>query len=112
MTLEQTADQVVAAYDTRLVARITGDGPAASPAQNAVAAALLLAAGQGKLTTDQPPSAQGGLDTGQSPGVAPGTPEYAAAERFAALPKATRRTWLLQHLAALRAGKITLAQLP
>jgi len=112
MTSEQVADQLVAVYDTRLVARVTGDGPAASPSQNAVAAALLLAAGQGKLTTDQPPSPQGGIDPGQSPGVAPGTPEYAAAERFAALPEAARRAWLLRHLSALRAGQISLAQLP
>ena len=112
MTSEQAAGQLVAAYDLRLVARVTGDGPAASPAQNAVAAALLLAVGQGKLTTDQPPTTQGRIDPGQSPGVAPGTAEYAAAERFAALPEAERRAWLLQHLTALRAGKITLAQLP
>ncbi|MGD0700409.1 MAG: hypothetical protein ABSA02_11050 [Trebonia sp.] len=35
-----------------------------------------------------------------------------AAARFAALPAATRRAWLAANLAALRAGKITLAQLP
>ena len=37
---------------------------------------------------------------------------YAAAQRFAALPAAARHAWLVQHLAALRAGQITLAQLP
>jgi hypothetical protein len=46
------------------------------------------------------------------PGPAPGSPAYAAARRFAALPASTRHTWLVRHLAALRAGRITLAQLP
>lgn len=35
-----------------------------------------------------------------------------AATRFAALPAATRHAWLAGHLAALRAGHLTLAQLP
>jgi hypothetical protein len=39
-------------------------------------------------------------------------PVYAAARRLAALPPATRRAWLAAHLAALRAGDLTLAQLP
>jgi hypothetical protein len=36
----------------------------------------------------------------------------AAAARFGALPAAARHAWLAAHLAALRAGRITLAQLP
>jgi hypothetical protein len=40
--------------------------------------------------------------------LTPGTP----AQRFAALPAAARHAWLVEHLAALRAGQITLAQLP
>jgi hypothetical protein len=39
-------------------------------------------------------------------------PVQAAARRFAALPAPTRHAWLVQHLAALRARRITLAQLP
>ena len=35
-----------------------------------------------------------------------------AGAKFAALPAATRHAWLVAHLAALRAGTITLAQLP
>jgi hypothetical protein len=112
ITPGQTASQVVAAYGPLLVARVTGDGPAASQAQNAVAAALLLAAGQRGLTTDQASAGPPGLDPGQSPGVSSGTPEYAAAERFAALPESARRAWLLRHLSALRVGQVTLAQLP
>jgi hypothetical protein len=36
----------------------------------------------------------------------------AAARRFAARPAAARRAWLATHLAALRAGQVTLAELP
>jgi hypothetical protein len=36
----------------------------------------------------------------------------AAARRFAALPASARRAWLATHLTALRAGTITLAQIP
>jgi hypothetical protein len=42
----------------------------------------------------------------------PGSPAAVAGERFAALPAAERHAWLAQHLTALRAGRITLAQLP
>ena len=112
LTTEQMAGQVAALYDPRIVARVIGDGPAASPAQNAVAAALLLAAKQSGLTTDQSSAQQGGLDAPWSPDLAPGTPEYAAATRFAALPESARRAWLLRHLSALRAGQVPLAQIP
>ena len=112
MTPGQMASQVVAAYGPLIVARVIGDEPAASPAQNAVAAALLLVGGHSGLTAEQPSAGQVGLDASWSPSVTPGTPEYAAAERFAALPESARRAWLLRHLAALRAGQITLAQLP
>jgi hypothetical protein len=36
----------------------------------------------------------------------------AAAKRFGALPASARHAWLAAHLAALRAGNVTLAQLP
>jgi hypothetical protein len=42
----------------------------------------------------------------------PGTPAATAAQRFAALPPAVRHAWLAQHVAALRAGRITVAELP
>ena len=41
-----------------------------------------------------------------------GGPIFAAARRLAALPPATRRAWLAAHLTALRAGQLTLGQLP
>ena len=39
-------------------------------------------------------------------------PAARAARRFAALPAAAKHAWLAQHLAALQAGQISLAQLP
>jgi len=38
--------------------------------------------------------------------------QLAAARRFAALPAAMRRAWLVTHLAALRAGQVTLSEIP
>jgi hypothetical protein len=75
----------------------------------AVAAGLVKAAGaplSGPRTPGPPGAGRG------APGPAPGTPADAAAQRFAALPAAVRRAWLATHLTALRAGRITLAQLP
>ena len=46
------------------------------------------------------------------PPLPPGSPADAAAKRFAALPAATRHAWLVGHLTALRAGRITLGELP
>jgi hypothetical protein len=69
-----------------IVAGVVGDG--SGPAQQAVTAALLNAVDR-----------------------VPGAPA-AAARRFAALPPAVRHAWLVEHLAALRAGRITLEQLP
>ncbi len=65
------------------------------PAQQAVEDALLTAVGS------QPLSA-GVTSAGAS----------AAAQRFATLSASARRAWLAAHLAALRAGKITPAQIP
>ena len=88
-----------------------GDG-AGSPVQQAVQAALLRGAGI-------PFAAQPGLiaDTenfpGSGSGPAPATgPVYAAAQRLAARPAAARDAWLSAHLAAVRAGRLTLEDLP
>jgi hypothetical protein len=72
-----------------IVNRVIGGGRDASQAQQAVA--------------------EGILNTSALP---PGTPAAAAAQRFAALPPAARHAWLVEHVAALRSGQITLAQLP
>jgi hypothetical protein len=89
-------------------------------AQQAVEAALLQ--GVGVPISQQPlvqssiglPSwARPVLDPHHPDGPPPATgPVYDAARRFAALPSATRHTWLAAHLAALRSGQLTLAQLP
>jgi hypothetical protein len=76
--------------------------PAGTPAQQAVVLALLQKAG----TAIQTGSGPGNGQHPQAEQVA------AAARRFAALPAATRHDWLAAHLAALRAGQVTLAQLP
>jgi hypothetical protein len=65
------------------------------PAQQAVEDALLTAVGSQPLN----PAVK-------SAGVS------AAARRFAALPASARHAWLATHLTALRAGTITLAQIP
>ena len=87
-------------------------GRTGDPAQQAIETALLAAAGV---------RAAGPM--GHAPG-SPGRPPpgsaaarqlarvLAAASRFGALPDAARHAWLKAHLAALRAGRITLGQLP
>jgi len=65
------------------------------PAQQAVEDALLTAVGSQPLNPNV-----------HSAGVS------AAARRFAALPASARHAWLATHLTALRAGAITLAQIP
>jgi hypothetical protein len=42
----------------------------------------------------------------------PGSPAALAARRFSALPADIQHAWLVQHITALRAGQVTLAQLP
>lgn len=74
----------------------TGQG--GTPAQQAVQAGLLKAIG----SQWDPPG----------PGKGPHPAMTRAITRFAALPAATRHAWLAAHLAALRAGQISLAQLP
>lgn len=82
-----------------------GLGHGGDPAQQAVAAGIALSA-------DVPLSADADPTGTTVPGPAPGSPVYSAAQRFAALPAATRHAWLTTHLPALRDGHLTLAQLP
>jgi len=119
-TSEQAA-QLRATTGPSIVASVTGDGPGASQAQHAVTTALLMAAGvvPSHLSSPGTPTARNGVPPpwagaggARHVGLAPGSPAYAAARRFAALPAAVRRSWLTQHLAALRAGRISLGQLP
>jgi hypothetical protein len=85
------------------------------PAQTAVEAALLQNAGIPLAT--QAEQALPGSPWGDAIARPPGSAGYPAqiaraAARFAALPAATRHAWLASHLTALRAGHLTLAQLP
>jgi hypothetical protein len=89
MTTGDFAAEVRTTAGRDIVNSVIGGGPGASQAQQAVMEAI--------------------LDTST---LAPGSPAAAAAQRFAALSPATRHAWLAEHLAALRAGHITLAQLP
>jgi hypothetical protein len=76
------------------------------PAQQAVEDALMTAAGSQPQGHISQLSANGKPASGTLAAVS------AAARRFAALPASARHTWLATHLTALRAGTITLAQLP
>jgi hypothetical protein len=130
MTASEFGGEIRSSAIPDIVAVVIGDGPGASPAQRAVGVALMMAA-RGATTAGQPaPANQGvkcprgatcatvpgdggpGMISQPLPGVAPGSPASAAAQRFAALPAAVRHAWLAAHLTALRAGQITLAQLP
>jgi hypothetical protein len=87
-----------------------GEGAGATSAQRAVAAALSMSAGLPlvpPMVALAPPGRQRTPATVPLPG-----PIRSAARRFAALPASARHAWLMRHLAALRSGRITLAQLP
>jgi hypothetical protein len=109
LTVDELASAVRTTDGPAIVASVVGDGPGASQAQHAVAAALMTVIGQ-PVSGRPPPGLARGVN--QSPGLVPGTPAFAAARRFAARPAPARHAWLVRHLAALRAGRITLAQLP
>jgi hypothetical protein len=81
-----------------LVQALTG-GCGDGPAQQAIRAALLKAAGVSLASVVQ------------SLGAMPAS-VYAAEVRFASLPPATRHAWLQSHLVALRAGRLATAQIP
>jgi hypothetical protein len=96
-----------------------GVGPG-TLAQQAVQAALLQGAGVPFSAQPQvlsiigvapPPPGAPGAGAGHEAGKA-NKSVYAAARWLAARPAAARRAWLTAHLAALRSGQLTLAQLP
>jgi hypothetical protein len=137
MTASQLASAVRAGTGPAIIASVLADGPGASQAQHAVAAALMMAARL--LMRVSPPGSPAAVSRGSAPAqrarcehpascapgqatqsggvpvppaLAPGSPAAAAARRFAALPALARHIWLARHLTALRAGQIILAQLP
>ena len=108
MSTSELAAAVRSTAGPALVASVVGDGLGATPAQRAVAAALRTSAGLPEAVLRSAPTRQR-----PNGAIVPlPAPVQAAARRFAALPAPARRAWLVRHLAALRAGRITLAQLP
>lgn len=86
----------------------TGEGTQLSygsmnAAQYVVGTALLDLVGWQPSAATQP----GSLPAGVS-----GSSAQAAVKRFTALPAATRSAWLSSHVAAIRAGHVTLAEIP
>jgi hypothetical protein len=92
----------------QIAAALAGSGRNPSEAQRAVTTALLLVAGLPASRT----SLADPWASYEQVGAAPGSPADAAARRLAALAAPARHAWLMRHLAGLRAGRITLAQLP
>ncbi len=92
---------------------VGGGAGLGTPAQQAVQAALLDRAGLPFAAQPQFLGMTGLSGSGVKGGPAPPAKQViAAARRLAALPAATRHAWLATHLSALRAGQLTLAQLP
>ncbi len=126
---DQLGSAVRSGAGAQIIADLAGDGPRASAAQQVVAAALMKAAGlppqdlagptPGRPCRPDPstvcaaavPSRRLGLPGQASAGLSAG-PALAALRRFEALPAAVRRAWLKRHLTALRAGLVTLKELP
>ena len=106
MTTSGFAAAVRSSAGPAIVASVIGDGPSTFPAQQAVAAALSRSAGLPQ------PSHPGPVMQRRNTTVPLPAPVRSAARRFAALPSPARHAWLVRHLAALRAGRITLAHLP
>lgn len=104
-TAAELPSQITWTDGPQIAAAFTGSG---TPAQDAVAAALMTDAVRPGVK--QQAAAAADDETGGRRRANPDT--QAAAERFAALPAPARRAWLAAHLAALRAGSVTLAQLP
>jgi len=97
---------------------IAGPSSPGAPAQIAVAMALAQDAGllnPFPVPGNQPRHGNGSAQGPQATGAqaqAAAQAQAGAASRFAALPAATRHAWLLTHLSALRAGDITLSEIP
>jgi hypothetical protein len=95
-------DSFLAEPPHSVAAARTGTAPLGA-AQQAVENGLMIAA------DSQPPLRIGQRGHSGGPSQARIT---AAASRFASLPAGARHAWLAAHLAALRAGTITVAQIP
>jgi hypothetical protein len=125
LTPAEMASQVATATGPAMLATFVGDHAGAAASQVAVWAALTEVAGHSRsadlLTgaSGASPRRQAVICEGSAAacavlaGLPASSPAVrAAAGRFAALPVSVRRAWLAGHLAALRAGQITLSELP
>jgi hypothetical protein len=109
MTGSQFASQLEQALGLDLASNVIlgGNGQAApGPSQ----AELAVIAGSVRFSPSVGPRDLGPLYGRLLP--EPGSPAERAAKRFAALSPAARHAWLARHLAALQAGRVSLAQLP
>jgi len=100
-------DSFVAGPARTVTAALQGGPASLDPAQQAVMNGLMLAVG-----TQPPPPLLEALPNGPPPPSQTPPDISAAASRFASLPESARHAWLLTHLAALRAGRVTLAEIP
>jgi len=114
-----TEGEVAAQYRLLFVHAFTGAGPGpGTAAQRAAQAALLQDIGvpiatQPKLLSSVGLPSWARVTGGPQPGPEPATgPVYAAARRFATLPRAVQHAWLAAHLGAVRSGQLSLGQLP
>ncbi|HMH89715.1 MAG TPA: hypothetical protein VK586_01390 [Streptosporangiaceae bacterium] len=115
VTPAEFAAQAAANIAPGIVAGVIGGRGRLSPAQAVVTAALLMDGRAGLATPEYSIGGSGQGVTGRPPTGVTGQPPAgvaAAFRRFAALPAAARHAWLAAHLAALRAGRVSLAQLP
>jgi len=104
---KQFADQIRLGFAQAFVGAGNGSG---SPGQQAVQAALLRGAG---IPFAAQPALMATTKNGPGPPPGPATgPVYAAARQLATRPAGARHAWLAAHLAALRAGRLTLQELP
>ncbi len=104
---DQFANQVQLLFVRAFVGANDGSG---DPAQQGVEAALLHDVG---ISFDAQPQLANTLRDAPGPSPTPASGAiYAAAQRLAALPIAAQHGWLNAHLAALRAGQVTIGELP
>jgi hypothetical protein len=102
----------LAAAQVGAEAGINGFVPNAGPghsAQLAVLDGLIRALGLVQSAPGGQAAPRGRVRQGTPPGA---SKELSAANRFAALSAANRHAWLATHLTALRAGRITLSEIP
>jgi hypothetical protein len=116
LTSAELAEQLRSNVGVTLIAALIGDGPGSSPAQRVVVAALMKEADVSAQVELGPMGRRHGRISSAAEGIvhspSKGSAVYLASERFEALSASVRHAWLVQHLQALRAGRITLAQLP